>query len=543
MKQTILLLFLLLAAGCKKEIEPNFSFSSETEITLEGSADAEKTFSFTSAREWKASTTADWLDISPVSGDAGKQSITLTATSANETGKNRSTTVLLSSLSLTRELKISQVPDDYVTPEQDTYLVPAAGENLRIRFTTNVDANQLAIYGSADWLTQDLKTRADLTYEIALRALPNTDKGARTAYISFYKQKTDSLTFLNAVVITQEGTGAGTSTDYSADKTVRVLQRSKVGNGLPIVIMGDGFIDTEIADSTYDKVMDQTLENLFTEEPIKSLRDYFDVYAVTAVSRNNSFGKGYETAFSCEYESATSSLISGDDDAVMEYVSCIDDIAPEEALVVVVLNSPVYGGTTYFGYADEANQIVEFAIAYCPVIENPESESFRQILAHEAVGHGFGKLDDEYGYAENGRMPESEIKSAQEMQKLGWLLNVDFTDDESKVLWHEFIGDSRYAAEKIGIYEGACTYVSGAYRPTNESMMRSNIEGFNAPSRRAIYGMVMKRATRQEPTYEDFVKFDLPTRKQARTVKQAVHALTKPLPRPRFVHKKRLRSK
>lgn len=60
-----------------------------------------------------------------------------------------------------------------------------------------------------------------------------------------------------------------------------------MGKGLPIVLMGDGFIDTEINDGTYDAVMDKTFENLFTEEPIKSLRDYFNVYAVTAVSKHN----------------------------------------------------------------------------------------------------------------------------------------------------------------------------------------------------------------------------------------------------------------
>lgn len=77
------------------------------------------------------------------------------------------------------------------------------------------------------------------------------------------------------------------SVDYSADKTVRVLQTATKGNGIPIVLMGDGFIDKEIADGTYSKVMEKTLENIFTEEPIRSLRDYFNVYTVTAVSKNN----------------------------------------------------------------------------------------------------------------------------------------------------------------------------------------------------------------------------------------------------------------
>lgn len=79
------------------------------------------------------------------------------------------------------------------------------------------------------------------------------------------------------------------------------------------------------------------------------------------------------------------------------------------------------------------------------------------------------------------------------MQTLDWAQNVDFTTDESEVLWSAFLSDSRYSSEGLGIYERACTYMTGVYRPTENSMMNDNTEGFNAPSRKAIYDMVMKR--------------------------------------------------
>ena len=204
--------------------------------------------------------------------------------------------------------------------------VPAAGDILNIQFSTNVEDDELAIYGSATWLTQDVRTRSTNSYIVSLRALPNTDKSSRTAYILFYKETEGTQTLLNTVTIVQEGTASGTSTDYSADKQVRILQQASLGKGLPIVIMGDGFIDTDIADGTYDTVMDKTLENLFTEEPLKSLRDYFNVYAITAVSKNNNFGSGFETAFRCELEGGNSTGISGNDEVVMEYVESIEGV-------------------------------------------------------------------------------------------------------------------------------------------------------------------------------------------------------------------------
>ena len=348
-----------------------------------------------------------------------------------------------------------------------------------------------------------------------------------------YKQK-----ILRTVTITQQGVSAGESTDYSEDKKVRVLQTASIGKGIPIVIVGDGFIDKEIADGTYDQVMDKAFENLFTEEPIQSLRNYFNVYAVTAVSANNTFGDGYSTAFSCELEGGNSTGISGDDAACMEYARCVKNIDLGETLVVVVLNTPAYAGTTYFGYSEVGSRdFVEFAIAYCPVIYNLESETFRQVLVHEAIGHGFGKLLDEYAYEEQGRIPVSEINNTRTLQSFGWAQNVDFTAEWDEVLWSAFLNDERYTSDNLGVFEGACTYIKGAYRPSEESMMRSNILGFNAPSRKALYDRTMKTATgASKSTYEEFVEFDL--RNGGRTRSTAVYVEPgKPFAHPRFVNK------
>lgn len=84
--------------------------------------------------------------------------------------------------------------------------------------------------------------------------------------------------------------------------------------------MGDGFVDQEIADGTYSTVMKKAMSNLFSEEPLKSLRNYFDVFMIRAVSENNDFGAGYHTAFSCKLVGGNTSLITGDDVSVQVYV-------------------------------------------------------------------------------------------------------------------------------------------------------------------------------------------------------------------------------
>lgn len=538
MKQNILLFILiLLISGCsQKDIEPSFSLQEETSsITLASAANSQTVISFTSTREWKASTSSEWLLISPTSGEAGTYQMALTASSKNNSKNSRTATVNLVSAGLTQSFTVTQSPAEYVELEQTVYYTEAQGGSLQIKFTTNLSTDELAIYGTASWLTQPANSRTDQAYMVNLIVLPNDDDKERTAYLYFCKTNGEEEEILNSVTIIQEGTDTNTSTDYSADKTVRILQRATQGNGLPIVLMGDGFLDTDIVNGTYDEVMNKAMENLFTEEPLKSLQSYFNVYSVTAVSRSNRFD-GYNTAFQCQMEGGMSTLITGNDENVIDYIQCVEGIDVSETLAVVVLNSPLYAGTTYFGYYSE-NQVTELAIAYCPIIYNLENDSFRQVLVHEAVGHGFAKLEDEYSYEENGKMPSDEINDVKMLQSYGWAQNVDFTQDENTILWSSFLKDSRYSSEGIGIYEGACTYMSGVYRPTEDSMMNTNTCGFNAPSRKAIYDMVMRRGENRETTYEEFADFDSRNVSQVQTLTRTSNAISRPFTRPHFVHK------
>ena len=116
-------------------------------------------------------------------------------------------------------------------------------------------------------------------------------------------------------------------------------------------------------------------------------------------------------------------------------------------------------------------------------------------------------------------------------------MNVDFTSNQSAVLWSDFLSDSRYADQGLGVFEGACTYWTGAYRSTEESMMRSNIMGFNAPSRRAIYNNVLQRGESYTPSLEEFIAFD-----QQTFVPQtrAAETPSRPFARPRVLTLERL---
>ena len=302
------------------------------------------------------------------------------------------------------------------------------------------------------------------------------------------------------------------SSDYSADGTVHTLQTATRGAGIDIVLMGDGYSDRLIADGTYASVMQRATEAFFSEEPYKSFRDCFNVYYVDVVSKNERYTA--ETALDTWY--GTGTAVGGNDAKVIEYArKVIPDSRMDDATVIVMMHRDYYAGTCYMYPVADGDYGRGLSISYFPV--SSFEETFTGLVSHEAGGHGFGKLADEYYYASNGTIPQDKIDEYSATAAYGWWRNGDFTSNPAAVKWSAFLTDDRYSAEGLGVYEGAFTYYYGAWRPTRNSIMNNNTEGFNAPSRYAIWYRIGKLAYGSSwyGTYEDFVAWDAINRTSA----------------------------
>ena len=307
------------------------------------------------------------------------------------------------------------------------------------------------------------------------------------------------------------------STDYSKDGEVKQLQMATKGDGIDLVLMGDAYSDRLIADGTYDQTMQTAMEKFFEVEPYKSFRDHFNVYSVTAVSKNEVYNLVSSTAFAGYLGAGT--LVGGNDQRAFYYAQqAIGEERMDEALIVVMMNSTAYAGTCYMYNPTIGDYGDGVSVSYFPVGE--DTESLGRLIHHEAAGHGFSKLGDEYAYQHMGAIPESEIASARTMAEYGWWKNIDFTNDSTKVKWNHFLTDSRYTNDGLGVYEGAFTYWTGAYRPTQNSIMNTNVGGFNAPSRESIYYRIHKLAYGEdwEYDYEEFVEWDAKNRTSTRGI-------------------------
>ena len=320
------------------------------------------------------------------------------------------------------------------------------------------------------------------------------------------------------------------SSDYSADGTVKVLQKASVGHGIDLVITGDAFSDRLIKDGTLERLARQAAEDYFSQEPFKSFRNRFNIYLVNAVSKNEEYFHGGSTAYSGAFWGPT--FVGGDDEKAISYATkALDDVRVDDAVILVLMNSGLGGGTAYLYKSAGSHYVGGVSVTYVPYRDPKVNDGISrkaEVVIHEAGGHGFGRLADEYEVRAYGRISDEEISYLKEMHKINWFVNVDVTPDPQSILWSRYIGDRRFADEEIGVYQGGFTYFSDVWRPTRTSVMNSNYGNqnnfFNAPSRAQIYTRIMKLSEGQDWQfdYEEFVKWD-----QAHPTKMSASPATK----------------
>lgn len=376
-----------------------------------------------------------------------------------------------------------------ITPEE-TYSVPLSSGDFTVPVSTDVDYSVEIPEDAASWLKYSgLKTRAMRQDELVFHCEKNKNGSPRSAIVRIVNK---AAGISEKIVVFQKG-------------IVNTLQTHSVGKGIKIVIMGDGFTEEDCTPddltgtSFFDKWADHTMEEFFAEEPYRSFRDRFDVYSVAVESDGRTFDGS--TAFSSKFGSGT--YVGGNDSKVWQYAYMVDGVnwlTVSNTLELVILNSSKYAGTTYM-WSDGK------AIAYIPIV-NYNSGDFGKVLRHEAGGHGFAKLADEYFYDKT--ITESDVQKHEKwFSYYGFYPNADVTGDPKDVHWAHFISDPRYSGQ-VGVYEGGLTFRYGAYRPTDYSIMRHNAGGFNAPSREAIYKRIMALS---EPSgwkydFEAFAAYD-----------------------------------
>lgn len=297
---------------------------------------------------------------------------------------------------------------------------------------------------------------------------------------------------------------------YGEDQwlTLQKATKGKKG-GINIVLLGDGYDAKSIADGSYLRTMKQEMEYFFGLEPYTTYRGYFNVYTAFPLSTESGVG----TVNTIRYNRFNTTFTRGvklkaDYDEIFAYALNAPTVTKEnlnQTLIIMVPNTTEYGGMTQMWTSGAA-------IAFCPLSTYSYPLDTRGVVQHEAGGHGFGKLGDEYIYhnafIDNCHcMDGCDHGYAFNMYKaLGWYDNLSFTGKMQSVPWSHLIFDPRYS-DLVDIYEGGYMHSRGVFRSEQNSCMNNNIPYYSTISRESIVKRI-KRYAGETYSFEDFVKND-----------------------------------
>lgn len=292
------------------------------------------------------------------------------------------------------------------------------------------------------------------------------------------------------------------STDFSQDGKIVKLHSATKGKGIDIVVLGDGFVDKEIGTGKiYDLTMAKFKDSFLELEPFKTYKDYFNVYMIRAISKEHGVSdEGNKVLNKFGTLTSQNDYPTCNIEKVQRYV---DSLGLDNSHISLVANTYSLGG--YTSYISDSNT------GKVKTVAQLDLNSDTYTISHEAGGHGFGLLADEYmRVSSDGEVfPVQNIDNIKQIQeKYDIYPNIDFTSDLTKIKWAYMVTHPKYKGI-VGAYEGGLYYYKGIWRPEFQSIMGYHVglNYFNAPSREAIVKQIKKQAG-ETYSFDDFVAND-----------------------------------
>ncbi len=476
---------LILLCSCQKE--PHLALSS-AKLEVDHAAQT-MTVEVESNMPWQATLTNAWLTVHPASGEGnGRLSLSIPEWGGDE---DRSTILTVKAGALIRTVAISQKAIYCGLSESQIELMHT-GTPGKVLLSSSVPWT-LEVPDDASWLRISPSSGvAAQAIELTCQAQHNEGDVRQTEVSVRCGIRTLVLTVIQQPLTVPQYTYA-------------VLQEHTQGTyPNEVIIVGDGYTASDYRENgPFDRNAQEAMEALFSIEPFTTYRSYFRVAKFVVYSPERGITERdkhtqVNTAFNVYFEESSIVSLKNPNLVFHTLVGQIPDMTSERlsnALVILMANIDRYGGVCWL-YGDGS------ALALCPVSRSSTYgySKFADLVRHEAGGHGFGRLLDEYVIHTGQTLPdeatsESPYRHKQELrqrQYYGYAANVDVSGHRDSASWAHYYTLPGY--EAVGYYEGAYFYQWGAWRPELHSCMIDNSPYYNAPSRESIVKLLLRRA-------------------------------------------------
>lgn len=286
--------------------------------------------------------------------------------------------------------------------------------------------------------------------------------------------------------------------EYDEDGQLQLQAHTK-GNGIKIVFIGDGYDAEEIATRAYLNDVEEGMEYFFGIEPYKTYKDYFDVFIDFPMSYESGVCSNVNiwrtTKFDTTYGAGADGRLKVNFEDMIAYVlndvsgTAINANNVNQSLIITILNSDVYEGLA--GMYPSG-----LGIAAVPHSRYAYPNDYRGLMQHEAGGHAFGKLADEYIY-HRANIHNCKCtccrhtEGLEEGKAYGWYENVSLNGKYKEIEWAHLIFDDHYQ-DIVDIYSGGFYHSDGVYRSEYNSCMNNNVPYYSTISRQEIVERIIK---------------------------------------------------
>ena len=306
-----------------------------------------------------------------------------------------------------------------------------------------------------------------------------------------------SLAYTLERTITQKRAGSDITQSYYKNGDVVRLNSADPAYKTPfnIVILGDGYQQKDLqVGGKFENSARSAMDSFFAIEPYKTFMDRFNVYMVVYESVDEgtdirSSGVNKNTYFNSYCEGGGNTAAYVDDTGKDRVIAAVKNAAGSadaqyyRSIAILLINTNEQAGSTGYPFREKedfVNGYASFAIAALAA----NSTGTNGLIKHEAGGHAFGRLADEY-YSGSETVTDAKKTELDNWHKKGFYWNVTSSTTAGYYMF------TRDAYTGVGFVEGAWGYKYGLYCPTVDGMMQGNTGNFNAPCRHAIYHRII----------------------------------------------------
>lgn len=326
-----------------------------------------------------------------------------------------------------------------------------------------------------------------------------------------------SLNFYKSITLTQKAAGTPLSKTYYSNGQILVLNQASASgcsNYLNIVILGDGYQKKDLAvGGKFERSARSAMDSFFSVEPYKTFKSRFNVYMVAYESAEEgtdvrSGGITKDTYFNtyCQGGGNTSAYVADVTPVINAVTSAVGsaDAQYYRTIAILLVNTDEQAGSTGYPFRDYKSGFVNGYASFAIAVLAANSTGTNGLVKHEAGGHAFGRLADEY-YSGGTVASSSNKTELGNWHAKGWYWNVNHSNSGNYYMFT----NSAYSSSEVSFIDGAWGYASGIYRPTQGGMMQNNSGVFNAPSRHAIYHRIITESQGATAySWSDFLEYD-----------------------------------